>query len=61
MNIVIDADDAAFDLKDVIVEHLENKGVSVTDLNFHSQKPDANYAEVGYNLANKIKNKENLQ
>jgi ribose 5-phosphate isomerase B len=52
--IVIDADDAAFGLKKVIVEHLKNRGFEVEDLDYNGKKPDATYPEVGYNLAKKV-------
>lgn len=54
MKIVIDADDAAFGLKKVIVEHLKNKGIEVEDLNYNGIKSDATYPEVGYHLAKKV-------
>jgi len=52
--IVIDADDAAFGLKKVIVEHLRSRGFEVEDLDYNGKKPDATYPEVGYNLAKKV-------
>ncbi len=55
MRIVIDCDDAAFELKSVIVNHLKTKGVDVTDLNYMVYHPGAFYPEIGYNLALKIK------
>lgn len=58
MKVVIDADDAALDLKQAIAEHLRSKGVEVTDLDLVGNKPGSNYPEVGYNLALKIKEKE---
>ena len=54
MKIVIDADDAAFGLKKVVMEHLESKGIEVLDLNYNGTKADATYPEVGYNLAKKV-------
>ena len=54
MKIVIDADDAAFGLKKVIVDHLESKGIEVEDLDYNGTKADATYPEVGYNLALKV-------
>jgi ribose 5-phosphate isomerase B len=53
MKIIIDADDAAFSLKKVVVDHLRSRGIEVEDLNFNGIKPDATYPEVGYNLAKK--------
>lgn len=57
--IVIDADDAAFGLKKVLVGHLQSKGIEVEDLDYHGIKADATYPEVGYNLALKVQ-AENL-
>ena len=54
MKVVIDCDDAATDLKKVIVAHLKNKGVDVTDLDYQGSHPGAYYPEIGYNLALKI-------
>lgn len=58
MKIVIDADDAAFGLKKVVVEHLKSKGFEVEDLNYNGIKADATYPEVGYNLARKVKDEQ---
>ena len=54
MKIVIDADDAAFGLKKVIVEHLMSKGLEVEDLDYNGTKADATYPEVAYHLARKV-------
>ncbi|MEO7598737.1 MAG: RpiB/LacA/LacB family sugar-phosphate isomerase [Opitutus sp.] len=51
--LVIDADDAAFSLKDVIVAHLRERGYDITDLNLAKQKK-CDYPEIGYNLAQQI-------
>ncbi len=58
MKIVIDADDAAFSLKSVVVAHLESMGVEVEDLNYNGIKPDAAYPEVGYHLAKKVRDEK---
>lgn len=58
MKVVIDADNAALELKQVVVEHLASKGVEVTDLALLDQQKDAIYPEIGYNLAEKIKDRE---
>ncbi len=58
MKIAIDCDDAAVDMKDVIVSHLRSKNVDITDLQYSSGKEDAYYPEIGYNLAQKIQNKD---
>lgn len=54
MKVVIDCDDAAVELKRIIVKHLENQDVEVTDLDYLGTKPDAFYPEIGYNLATRI-------
>lgn len=54
MKVVIDCDDAAVELKRIIVKHLESQDVEVTDLDYLGTKPDAFYPEIGYNLALKI-------
>lgn len=59
MKVVIDADDAAFGLKKVIVEHLKSRGIEVEDLDYCGTSPGAAYPEVGYNLAKKVRD-ENL-
>lgn len=54
MKVVIDCDDAALDLKKIIIRHLEAKGVEVTDLDYLGSKRNAYYPEIGYNLACRI-------
>lgn len=54
MKIVIDCDDAAVGLKEILVAHLVSRGVEVTDLDYLGEKKDAFYPEIGYNLALKI-------
>ena len=58
MKVVIDCDDAAVNLKKVLVDHLKNKNVEVVDLDYSGSKEGAMYPEIGYNLAQKIKSKE---
>ena len=58
MKVIIDADDAAFGLKKVVVDHLNSKGIQVEDLDFNGKKPDATYPEVGYNLAKKVRDEK---
>ena len=58
MKVVIDCDDAAVNLKKVLVDHLKDKGVDVVDLDFAGSKEGAMYPEIGYNLALKIQSKE---
>jgi ribose 5-phosphate isomerase B len=54
MKIVIDADDAAFGLKKVIVEHLRGKGIEVEDLDYNRTRAGATYPEVAFHLARKV-------
>lgn len=54
MKIVIDCDDAALDLKQIIIAHLQKEGVEVSDLDYLGKNPGAFYPEIGYNLAKKI-------
>lgn len=58
MKIIIDADDAAFELKKVIIDHLDSKGIPVEDLDYNGIKADATYPEVAYNLAKKVQKEE---
>ncbi len=51
--LLIDADDAAYDLKDIVVEHLRSKGVDVVDLRL-MENEETTYPGVAYNLAQKI-------
>ena len=56
--VAIDCDDAATELKKVIVEALqENENVEITDLDYSAQK-EAHYPEIGHNLAKKIQGGE---
>lgn len=55
MRVVIDCDDAAIELKKIIIKHLCSKGVEVTDLDYLGGHQGAFYPEIGYNLAQKIK------
>ncbi len=54
MKICIDCDDAAANLKKVLIDHLKSKGIDITDLNYSSTKEGALYPEIGYNLAKQI-------
>lgn len=54
LRIAIDCDNAAVNLKAVIVEHLRKQGHDVVDLDYASTKPGAHYPEIGYSLALKI-------
>ncbi len=54
MKICIDCDDAAVNLKKVLYDHLKNKGIDITDLNYSATNTGAMYPEIGYNLAKEI-------
>jgi len=51
MKIAIDCDDAAVNLKAVIVDHLKSQGADITDLDYSATKENPFYPEIGYNLA----------
>ena len=53
--IAIDCDDAAVGLKKILLQYIEMKGISITDLNYSENKEGTTYPEIGYNLAKKIK------
>ncbi|MGA2362581.1 MAG: RpiB/LacA/LacB family sugar-phosphate isomerase [Candidatus Aminicenantales bacterium] len=57
INVAIDADDAAIELKRIIVEHLTKRGVSIADLDYLGRKK-ASYPEIGYNLALEIQRRK---
>lgn len=57
LRIAIDCDDAAIELKKVIVQHLQNRGITVTDLDYLAQK-ESDYPEIGSNLAQQIAQKK---
>jgi ribose 5-phosphate isomerase B len=52
--VAIDCDDAATDLKTVVVKHLKDKGIDITDLDYSGSKEAAHYPEIGYNLAKQV-------
>ena len=58
MRVAIDADDAGLTLKRDLIDHLATLGIDVIDLNYLGKHPDANYPEIGYHLAVKIKDGE---
>lgn len=51
MKVVIDCDDAAIELKKIIIAHLQNRDVEVTDLHYLEDNKGAFYPEIGYNLS----------
>jgi ribose 5-phosphate isomerase B len=57
LRLAIDGDDAAIGLKKEIVAHLRAKGVDVIDLDYLGSH-EADYPEIGYNLAAKIRDGE---
>ena len=54
MKIAIDCDDAAVNLKKVLLDHLKSKNVDVTDLEYSASKENAYYPEIGFNLAKQV-------
>jgi ribose 5-phosphate isomerase B len=46
LKVAIDCDDAATELKAVITEHLNQKGVNITDLNYSMSKEFSYYPEI---------------
>jgi ribose 5-phosphate isomerase B len=54
MKIAIDCDDAAVSLKAVILNHLKNQGLDITDLDYAATHANPFYPEIGYHLARKI-------
>lgn len=58
LRIAIDCDNAAVNLKAVIVEHLRKLGHDVVDLDYAATTPGAHYPEIGYSLALKIQSGE---
>ena len=54
MKICIDCDDAAINLKKVLIDHLKSKGIDITDLNYSASNVGAMYPEIGFNLAKEI-------
>ena len=56
MRIAIDCDDAAFDFKDAIYEHLKSEGYDITDLKY-SADHDCDYPDIAFNLAEKVADK----
>ncbi len=53
MKIAIDCDSAAIELKKVLVEHLKEKQVDFTDLDYLKDH-DVDYPDIGFNLAREI-------
>jgi len=57
MKVAIDSDDAGVELKKVILEHLRSQLIDVEDLDLIGSR-EADYPDVGYNLAKRLSNKE---
>jgi ribose 5-phosphate isomerase B len=55
--VAVDCDEAAVELKQTIIQHLQARGVQVTDLNYLGGKK-ADYPEIGYHLAQQIAGKK---
>jgi len=53
LKVAVDCDDAAVELKKIIVQHLRARGVEVADLDYLG-KQKADYPEIGYHLAQQI-------
>ena len=53
MKILIDADDAAFEMKDAVVQHLRSQGIDVEDLCYMRDR-ETSYPAVAKNLALQI-------
>lgn len=53
MKIAIDCDDAAIELKQVLITHLKELGVEVTDLNVLGNRR-TDYPDIAYNLASQV-------
>lgn len=53
LRIAIDADDAAFGLKKILLDHLRARGLDIVDLDFFSRKK-CDYPEIGYHLAKQV-------
>ena len=51
MKICIDCDDAAVSLKRIIYDHLQSRGLDITDLDYSSGRENPYYGEIGFNLA----------
>jgi ribose 5-phosphate isomerase B len=54
LRVAIDCDEAAVELKDAILGHLRDRGISVVDLN-HAGQGSVAYPDIGFNLASKIR------
>ena len=54
MKICIDCDDAAVNLKKVLVDHLKSKNIDITDLDYSASKVNTLYPEIGFNLAKEV-------
>ncbi len=57
IKIAIDCDNTAIELKIILLEHIQKKGIDIVDLNYLGKK-NANYPEIGYELALKIQSEE---
>lgn len=53
MKVIIGSDHFGFDLKEVIKEHIESKGIEVDDIGVHDKTP-IDYPDIGVALAERI-------
>lgn len=53
MKVIIGSDHFGFDLKEVIKEHIESKGIEVVDIGVHDKTP-IDYPDIGVALAERI-------
>ena len=56
IKVAIDCDNAAVEMKTVIVEHLKKQGFDVTDLKYSASHEKPFYPEIGCSLAHEIQN-----
>jgi ribose 5-phosphate isomerase B len=57
MKLVIDADEAALELKQILLEHLRGKGLEVVDLAYLAQAK-ADYPDIAFQLAQQVQTGE---
>jgi len=57
IRIAIDCDDAAIEMKNTLIAHLQTEGMDVVDLQFNAEG-EKDYPEIGHNLAIHIQKKK---
>ncbi len=55
LSIAIGADDAAFELKKILVKHVQDRGYEVTDYTRESDTANTSYPDIAYEVAHAIK------